>query len=156
MNLTEYFKSLNLQGRVHFFEVSTATIEEAAKAVGVDEKRIAKTLSFFIQREKPILIVTAGDAKIDNAKYKKLFGEKAKMIPRDLVKASIGYDVGGVCPFLVNEGVDIYLDESLKRFTTTFAAAGTAASAVELSANELELASGSTSWIDVCKIGDSN
>ncbi len=152
MELIEYFKELNLANRVRFFDVSTATIVDAAKAVGVAENRIAKTLSFFLQDERPILIVVAGDAKIDNAKYKAHFGVKAKMIPKELVKEKIGYDVGGVCPFLVSKDIDIYLDKSLKRFTTTFAAVGTANSAVELSSEELELASKSQNWIDVCKV----
>lgn len=122
----------------------------AAKALQCEEGRIAKTLSFRL-KEKVILIVAAGDAKIDNAKYKSQFGTKAKMLSFDEAEPLVGHAVGGVCPFAVNEGVDIYLDVSLKRFSTVFPACGSSNSAIELSLQELEAYSGFIQWIDVCK-----
>ena len=132
------------------FEESSATVELAAQAVGCEPKRIAKTLSFLVE-EKPILIVAAGDAKIDNSKYKAFFHTKAKMLSRDEVENLIGHNVGGVCPFGINEGVTVYLDESLKRFETVFPAAGSSNSAIQLTIPELEKYSASTGWVDVCK-----
>lgn len=123
----------------------------AAKALHCEESRIAKTLSFHIG-EKVILIVAAGDAKIDNAKYKAQFGTKAKMLSFDETEPLVGHAVGGICPFAVNEGVEIYLDTSLKRFSTVFPACGSSNSAIELSLQELEEYSGFIKWIDVCKI----
>ncbi|MDE7036857.1 MAG: YbaK/EbsC family protein, partial [Lachnospiraceae bacterium] len=131
--------------------VSSATVSLAAKALDCEESRIAKTLSFHIG-EKVVLIVTAGDAKIDNPKYKARFGTKAKMLSFDEAEPLIGHAVGGVCPFAVNEGVDIYLDISLKRFNTVFPACGSSNSAIELSLRELEEYSDFIEWIDVCKI----
>lgn len=137
--------------RILEFEVSSATVALAAEAVGTSPERIAKTLSFMIGDE-PILIVAAGDAKVDNRKYKDTFHTKAKMIAFDDVERLIGHAVGGVCPFGINEGVRVYLDRSLCRFNTVFPAAGTSASAIELTLSELELASGYTEWVDVTSI----
>ena len=126
-------------------------VELAAKGLGVEEERIAKTLSFLVD-ENPVLNVTAGDAKIDNKKYKEKFHTKAKMIPFDFVEKYIGHTPGGVCPFGVGENIEIYLDNSLKRFQTVFPAAGSSNSAIELNMSELEKYSNSKEWIDVCKI----
>lgn len=136
--------------RIREFSVSSATVELAAKALGTEEARIAKTLSFLVDGV-PVLIVAAGDVKIDNPKYKAQFHTKAVMLPADQVESFVGHAVGGVCPFGVNEGVQVYLDESLKRFETVFPACGTANSAVELTIPELERSSGYRAWIDVCK-----
>ncbi len=134
--------------RILEFSVSSATVALAAEAVGTDPERIAKTLSFMVEGG-PILIVTAGDAKVDNRKYKDTFHTKAKMIPSEEVERLVGHAVGGVCPFGVNEGVRVYLDRSLTRFETVFPAAGTSASAIELTLPELEAASGYIEWVDV-------
>lgn len=147
----EYFKTKGIDERIQEFEVSSATVSLAAKALECEKSRIAKTLSFHIG-EKVVLIVTAGDAKIDNPKYKARFGTKAKMLSFDEAEPLIGHAVGGVCPFAVNEGVDIYLDISLKRFNTVFPACGSSNSAIELSLRELEEYSDFIEWIDVCKI----
>lgn len=147
----EYFKTKGIDERIQEFEVSSATVSLAAKALDCEESRIAKTLSLHIG-EKVVLIVTAGDAKIDNPKYKARFGTKAKMLSFDEAEPLIGHAVGGVCPFAVNEGVDIYLDISLKRFNTVFPACGSSNSAIELSMRELEEYSDFIEWIDVCKI----
>ena len=146
-----YFKTQGMENRIQEFEVSSATVALAAQALGCDENRIAKTLSFHVG-DKVVLIVTAGDAKIDNPKYKVFFGAKAKMLAFEEAEELIGHAVGGVCPFAVNEGVEVYLDESLKRFETVFPACGSSNSAIELTINELEQHSGFISWIDVCKI----
>ncbi|KAB1438416.1 YbaK/EbsC family protein [Candidatus Galacturonibacter soehngenii] len=146
----EYLKKYKIEDRIQEFDVSSATVELAAKALGCNPERIAKTLSFQVDGQA-ILIVAAGDAKVDNAKYKAQFSAKAKMLTADEVEEKIGHKVGGVCPFGVNEGVTIYLDESLKRFETVFPACGSSNSAIELTIQELEDYSGYTSWIDVCK-----
>ena len=146
-----YFKTKGMEDRIQEFEVSSATVALAAQALGCDENRIAKTLSFHVG-EKVVLIVTAGDAKIDNPKYKAFFGAKAKMLAFEEAEELIGHAVGGVCPFAVNEGVEVYLDESLKRFETVFPACGSSNSAIELTISELEQHSGFISWINVCKI----
>ncbi|MBA4687607.1 MAG: YbaK/EbsC family protein [Candidatus Galacturonibacter soehngenii] len=146
----EYLKKYKIEDRIQEFDVSSATVELAAKALGCNPERIAKTLSFQVDGQA-ILIVAAGDAKVDNAKYKAQFSAKAKMLTTDEVEEKIGHKVGGVCPFGVNEGVTIYLDESLKRFETVFPACGSSNSAIELTIQELEDYSGYTSWIDVCK-----
>lgn len=146
----EYFAKCGIADRVREFDVSSATVELAAAALGCEPCRIAKSLSFFVG-DKPILVVTAGDVKVDNAKYKARFGVKAKMLTFDEVEPTIGYGVGGVCPFAVNDGVEVYLDESLKRFETVFPACGSANSAIELTIPELEKYSGFTAWVDVCK-----
>lgn len=146
----EYFKNYNMDHQILEFDVSSATVELAAEALHCEGKRIAKTMSFIVG-EQPILIVTSGDTKIDNAKYKHFFGAKAKMIPGEEVEEIIGHAIGGVCPFAVNENVKIYLDESLKRFETVFPAAGSSNSAIELTIPELEKYSNYLQWIDVCK-----
>ena len=144
----EYFKKFNMEDRIQEFDVSSATVEEAAKALNTEGKRIAKSLSFKT-KDKVMLIILAGDAKISNSKYKAIFHEKAHMLTYDEVNELIGHPVGGVCPFAINEGVEVYLDESLKRFKTVFPACGSAASAIELSIEELEKTSNYISWIDV-------
>lgn len=146
----EYFKPLHMEDHILEFDVSSATVELAAEALHCEEKRIAKTMSFLVG-EQPILIVTAGDTKIDNAKYKHFFGAKAKMIPGEEVETIIGHAIGGVCPFAVNDNVKIYLDESLHRFETVFPAAGSPNSAIELTIPELEKYSNFLQWVDVCK-----
>ena len=147
----EYFKKNNMENRIKEFEVSSATVELAAKAVNCEPAIIAKTLSFKID-EKPILIVIAGDAKIDNHKYKERYGKKAKMLTHEEVLNLIGHPIGGVCPFAINDGVEVYLDESLKRFKTIYPACGSSNSAIELSIEELEKYSNYSSWVNVCKI----
>ena len=146
----EFFKLHGMEQRVQEFEVSSATVELAAQALNCEPCRIAKTLSFMVN-DKPVLIVAAGDTKIDNPKYKAQFGTKAKMLTPEEVVNLIGHAVGGVCPFAVNEGVTVYLDESLKRFQTVFPACGSSNSAIELTMEELEKYSSSVAWIDVCK-----
>ena len=147
----EYFRGFGIEDRILEFEVSSATVELAALAVGVEGARIAKTLSFLKKDGSCILVVAAGDAKVDNAAYKTQFGEKAKMLPHDAVPEYVGHAVGGVCPFAVKDGVGVYLDVSLRRFQTVFPAAGSGNSAIELTMEELERYSGSTNWVDVCK-----
>lgn len=139
-----------MEERILEFDVSSATVELAAQAVGCEPERIAKTMSFLVN-EEVILIVTAGDVKIDNKKYKQYFHAKAKMIPFEEVEGYIGHAPGGVCPFAVKEGVRTYLDESLKRFETVYPAAGSANSAVRLTPQELEQCIENVTWIDVCK-----
>ncbi len=146
----EYFSKFGIEDRVQEFTVSSATVELAAQALGCEPERIAKTLSFYTA-DGVALIVAAGDARIDNPKYKAQFGEKARMLKFEDAEALIGHAVGGVCPFAVNEGVSVYLDESLKRFETVFPACGSSNSAIELSIDELEKYSGFKEWIDVCK-----
>ena len=145
-----YFRTKGMEERIQEFEVSSATVALAAQALNCEEKRIAKTLSFHVG-ETVILVVAAGDAKIDNPKYKAFFGTKAKMLSYDEAEALIGHAVGGVCPFAVNEGVEVYLDKSLKRFETVFPACGSSNSAIELRMSELEEHSNYVSWVDVCK-----
>ena len=145
-----YFAALGMEDRVLEFPVSSATVELAAAALGCEPCRIAKTLSFSVGGA-PILIVTAGDVKINNAAYKARFGAKAKMLTPDEAVTLIGHAVGGVCPFAVNEGVTVYLDESLRRFETVFPACGSGNSAIELTIPELEKYSGYADWVDVCK-----
>lgn len=144
-----YFESIAMEQRIMNLEESSATVEEAANAIGCEPKQIAKTMSF-LQGEKPVLIVTAGDAKIDNKKYKSVFHQKAKMIPGEQVEDYIGHAPGGVCPFAVKPEVTVYLDVSLKRFQKVYPAAGSGHSAVELSIAELEQYSLYTQWVDVC------
>ena len=145
-----YFSQYNMESRILEFAESSATVELAAHAVGCEPAKIAKTLSFWVE-EQPILILTAGDAKIDNKKYRAMFIKKAKMLSFDEVETVIGHGVGGVCPFGINEGIDVYLDESLKRFDVVYPACGSSNSAIGLSIPELEQYSGYKSWIDVCK-----
>ena len=146
----EYFKPLHMEDHILEFDVSSATVELAAEALHCEGKRIAKTMSFLVG-EQPILIVTAGDTKIDNAKYRHFFGAKAKMIPGEEVEAIIGHAIGGVCPCAINENVKVFLDESLKRCQTVFPAAGSSNSAIELTIPELEKYSNFLQWVDVCK-----
>lgn len=145
-----YFSQFHIENRIQEFDVSSATVELAAEALHTDAKRIAKTLSFSVE-DKPILIVAAGDAKIDNPKFKAQFHTKAKMLGFDEVEPLVGHAVGGVCPFGISDGVEVYLDNSLKRFETVFPACGSANSAIELTISELEKYSGFLAWIDVCK-----
>ena len=145
-----YFRPLGREQDILEVPVSSATVELAAQAVGVIPARIAKTLSF-LTPDGPVLILAAGDAKIDNSKYKARFHTKAKMIGHDEVEPLIGHGVGGVCPFGINEGVPVWLDESLRRFDIVYPAAGTANSAVKLHLDELERASQAQGWVDVCK-----
>ena len=146
----EYFSQFGIADRVQEFDVSSATVDLAAQAVGCEPNRIAKTLSFMVGG-KPILIVTAGDARIDNPRYKAQFGTKAKMLSPDEAETLVGHAVGGICPFGIKDGVTVYLDDSLKRFSTVFPACGSSNSAIELTIPELEKYSGYDSWIDVCK-----
>lgn len=149
-NVREYFKKWGLDERIMEFEVSSATVELAAQALNCEPKRIAKTLSFMVNNNA-ILIVTAGDAKIDNAKYKGRFATKAKMLAPNEVIELVGHSVGGVCPFAIKENIVVYLDESLKRFETVFPACGSNKSAIKLSIQELEKYSNYHEWVDVCK-----
>ena len=146
----EHLIKYGLDDKIMEFEVSSATVKEAAEAVGCAEAEIAKTLSFLVG-DDAILIVVAGDQKIDNAKYKSEFHKKAKMIPFDDVEKTIGHEVGGVCPFGINDGVTVYLDVSLKRFDIVYPACGSHNSAIKLSIAELEQSSGFKKWVDVCK-----
>jgi len=146
----QYFSKYGMENRILEFDTSSATVELAAKALGCEGCRIAKTLSFDTG-DKVILIVTAGDAKIDNSKYKAKFNKKARMLNAEDTAKIIGHSVGGVCPFAINEGVSVYLDESLQRFETVFPACGSANSAIELTIAELEKYSGYIEWVDVCK-----
>ena len=145
-----YFNRLGIEDRVLEFPVSSATVELAAQALSCDPARIAKTLSFKVN-DAPILIVAAGDTKVDNSKFKGFFHTKAKMLTTEEALQLIGHAVGGVCPFAVKDGVTIYLDVSLKRFTTVFPACGSANSAIELTIPELERYSCFEEWVDICK-----
>ena len=145
-----YLACYDLTDRIIETEHSSATVEEAAKAIGCEEAVICKTLSF-LQEEKPVLILTDGVARIDNRKYKDRFGCKAKMIPADQVWPLVGHEIGGVCPFGVNEGVTVYLDESLRKHEIVYPAVGNDHSGVKLTISELEKCSGFTEWVDVCK-----
>lgn len=147
----EYFRQYEMEERIIELAESSATVELAAHALGCEPARIAKSLSFMVN-DTPVLVICAGDVKIDNAKYKAQFGTKAKMLNADQTEELIGHAVGGVCPFGINEGVAVYLDESLKRFTTVFPACGSANSAIELTIPELEQYSGYQEWVDVCKV----
>lgn len=145
-----YLETYGVADRIREFSVSSATVELAAQALGVEGARIAKTLSFYTG-EGCMLLVTAGDAKVDNQKYKAQFGCKAKMLTFEDVEPMTGHPVGGVCPFAVGSAVPIYLDVSLQRFSTVFPAVGTPASAIELTCAELQRYSGAVAWVDVCK-----
>ncbi|MCI8508289.1 MAG: YbaK/EbsC family protein [Lachnospiraceae bacterium] len=145
-----YFRKYGMEDKIQEFEVSSATVELAAMALHCEPQRIAKTLSFMVDGQA-ILIVAAGDTKIDNPKYKAQFSAKAKMLSPEEAETLVGHAVGGVCPFAVNEGVKVYLDVSLKRFDTVFPACGSANSAIELTISQLEEYSGFMEWIDVCK-----
>lgn len=146
----KYFEKWAMEDRILEFVLSSATVELAAKAIGCEEERIAKSLGFKVEN-KAIVVVVAGDAKIDNKKYKTRFKTKAKMLSPDETLEYIGHEVGGVCPFAINEGVEVYLDDSLKRFKTVYPASGSSNSAIELTIEELQLHANSSSWVDVCK-----
>lgn len=146
----DYFKKYNMENRIMEFDVSSATVELAAAAVGVMPARIAKTLSFKSE-EGCLLIVTAGNSKIDNSKFKKEFSMKAKMLPPQEVLTLVGHAIGGVCPFAIDENIPVYLDESMKRFHTVFPACGSSNSAIELTCEELYKYSNAEKWVDVCK-----
>ena len=146
----EFFAQFGREADVLEFEVSSATVELAALALGVEGKRIAKTMSF-AKDDTCILVVAAGDARVDNAKFKHTFGMKAKMLAFDDVEPLVGHAVGGVCPFAIRDGVEVFLDESLKRFDTVFPACGSSNSAIELTCEELEKYSAAKAWVDVCK-----
>lgn len=150
-----YFRQFGMEDRVREFTVSSATVELAALALGVEGARIAKTLSFK-SGDGCILILAAGDARIDNHKFKEKFHMKAKMLTPDEVLRLVGHPVGGVCPFGINEGIDVYLDDSLKRFETVFPAVGSPSSAIELDLDELFKYSNAVEWIDVCKLPEAS
>lgn len=145
-----FMRERNMEDRILEFDVSSATVALAAEAVGCAPERIAKTLSFLVDGGA-VLVVAAGDARVDNPKFKAQFHTKAKMLTPEEVVNLVGHAVGGVCPFAVNEGVKVYLDESLRRFETVFPACGSSNSAIELMLSELEQLSGGE-WIDVCKL----
>ena len=146
-----YFREYGIEERVRELDTSSATVELAAQALGTQACRIAKTLSFWVN-DQPVLVVAAGDARIDNAKYKHYFGTKAKMLSPEQTVEAIGHAVGGVCPFAVKEGVQVYLDVSLRRFDTVYPAAGGSNTAIELTMDELYEYSAAVSWVDVCKM----
>ena len=148
----QYLEEQGFADRIIVPEHSSATVAEAAEALGCEPGMIAKTLSF-LQREQPVLILVEGTVRIDNKKYRQQFDCKAKMIPADQVEALVGHDIGGVCPFGILPGVTVYLDESLKKHQTVYPAAGSDHSAVRLSIAELEACSGAAGWVDVCKAG---
>ena len=151
VRVKEYFRKYEMEERIREFDVSSATVELAAAALDCEPQRIAKTLSFMVEGHA-VLVVAAGDAKIDNRKYKEQFGAKAKMLSPEEVETLIGHAVGGVCPFAVNEGVEVFLDVSLQRFETVFPACGSANSAIKLTVPELEKYSGYREWVDVCRL----
>ena len=145
-----FFAEKGCADRVRVLPTSSATVALAAEALGCEPARIAKTMSFR-GKEGCFLVVGAGDTRIDNAKFKHTFGVKATMLSHDEVEPAIGHAVGGVCPFAVNDGVAVYLDESLRRFSTVFPACGSANSSIELSCEDLERCSGAAGWVDVCR-----
>ena len=146
----EYLEKFGIEDRIQEFTVSSATVALAAEALGCAPQRIAKTMAFLVDGAA-ILIVAAGDVKVDNSKYKQQYHTKAKMLSPDELVEMVGHAMGGVCPFGVKEGVTVYLDESLKRFTTVYPACGSPSSAIELTIPQLEQYSGYTAWVDVCK-----
>ena len=148
----EYFRQFGIEDRIKVFDVSSATVDLAAAALGYDQARIAKTLSFS-NNGGAILVVCTGDAKVSNAKFKATFGTKPRMLPHDEVEALIGHRVGGVCPYAINSGIPVYLDESLFRFETVFPACGSSNSAIELTVSELLEYARATDRVDVCRMG---
>ncbi len=149
-NVTAYLRERGADDNIKIFDVSSATVELAAKALGTDEARIAKSMAFLVDGN-PVIVVTAGDMKIDNAKFKSFFHTKARMLTPDELTELVGHAMGGVCPFALKDGCTVYLDISLKRFDTVYPAAGSSNSAVELTVSELESLSGAVEWTDVCK-----
>lgn len=150
---TNHLKKYNLDKKIIIFNTSSATVKEASIALNCKEEEIAKTLAFLIE-DKPILIVTSGDKKIDNAKYKKEFHIKAKMVPSSDVLNIIGHEVGGVCPFGIKDNITVYLDESLKKYNYIYPACGSHNSAIKLTLKELEKSSNYSKWVDVCKTSE--
>jgi prolyl-tRNA editing enzyme YbaK/EbsC (Cys-tRNA(Pro) deacylase) len=150
-SVKNHFKQWNRHGEIMEFETSSATVGEAASTIGVIPARIAKTLSFRGNEESAILIVTSGEAKIDNKKFRETFGMKARMLSPEEVLDQTGHGIGGVCPFGLKNNLEVYLDVSLKRFETVFPACGSTNSAIELTIDELEKFSFSKEWVDVCK-----
>ena len=146
----KYFEGTEMEGRVIELSESSATVELAAKALGTEPDRIAKSLSFLLDDEA-IVIVVSGESRIDNKKFKKRFQKKAKMIPFDSVEYWTGFAPGGVCPFALREGVTVYLDESLKKYDTVFPAAGSGSSAIEMTIDQLERLTGYREWVDVVR-----
>ena len=149
----EYFKALGIADRIMEFEQPCATVDQAAQALNCEKGRVAKTLSFRLGKQV-ILVVAAGDTRVDNAKYKARFGRRPSMLTNEEAISLIGYAVGGVCPFAVNERVEVYLDQALKRYDSVFPACGSSNSLIELATHELELYSNSKGWVDVCVIVD--
>lgn len=149
-NVKKFFKQYNMDTQIQEFIVSSATVDLAASALGCEPERIAKTLSFLVNGQA-VLVVIAGDAKVDNRKFKDFFSTKAKMLSPNEVIDLVGHKIGGVCPFAIKSDVLVYLDISLKRFETVFPACGSSNSAIELSIKQLEEYSGYSQWIDVCK-----
>ena len=145
-----YLQTRGMADRIREFPVSSATVALAAQALGVEEARIAKSLTFKLE-ERTVMVVAAGDAKVDNTRYKAAFGGKAKMLTPEEAVERVGHAVGGVCPFAVNDGVEVYLDQSLRRFSTVFPAAGSSNSAIALTCDELAELAGTDRWVDVCK-----
>ncbi|WP_019156466.1 YbaK/EbsC family protein [Robertmurraya massiliosenegalensis] len=150
-SVLDHFKKWNREKDVLVFEQSSATVDMAAEAIGVIPARIAKTLSFRGDGEQAILVVAAGDAKIDNKKFRHTFGFKARMLSPDEVLEQTGHMIGGVCPFGLANHLDVYLDVSMKRFDTLFPACGSTNSAIELSCEEIQEYAGAKEWVDVCK-----
>ena len=147
----EYFKQFNIENKIKELDVSSATVELVAKALNCQPCRIAKSLSFKIGDDKAVIIVAAGDVRVDNKKFKSFFQKKLKMLSGDEVKIFTGHEIGGVCPFAVNDGTDVYLDISLKRFNTVYPACGSSNSAIEMTMEELEkYSSNFKQWVDVC------
>ena len=146
----EYLRNIGLENRIIVPEASSATVELAAQAIGVTPGEIAKTISF-LTKEGPVLVIAEGTARVDNRKYKDTFHTKAKMIPGDQVEELVGHAPGGVCPFGINEGVPVYMDESLRKYEVVYPAAGDDHSAVRLTVAELEKAACACGWVDVCK-----
>ncbi len=151
-----YFRTLGIEERIMEFDVSSATVELAAEALGVEGARIAKTLSFMSKDGHALLVVSAGDARVDNKKFKAVFGYKAKMLTHEEAVDMVGHAVGGVCPFAVNDGVEVYLDESLKRFETVFPACGSSNSAVKMTPDELFKYSRAIGWVDVASLPENH
>ena len=149
--VTDYLRNRGAADKIRRFSVSSATVALAAQALGCEPARIAKTMAFLVN-DAPVLVVTAGDAKVNSSKFKARFAVKAKMLTAEQLIGLVGHAPGGVCPFAVKEGCRVYLDESLKRFDVVYPAAGDAASAVELTVEELECYAGSLGWVDVCQL----